>query len=160
MSISAQNQTYYFQKMNSLWIFNSSATHAGTQSVQRKTRYISWFCVDWINWGRPKKSWNLIVCCALIILVSNLNYNRNYNLIFGLLIDGILLRPDIDFTTSWWWIKNWYLTENRDYINYLHFKMDNAAGTRTLFVYIVIAVIDQSRGAKTDSGLRKCSKFK
>ncbi len=50
--------------------------------------------------------------------------------------------------------------ENRDYYNYLHFKMDNAADTQTLFVYIVIAVIDQSQGAKTDSGLRKCSKFK
>ncbi len=55
-----------------------------------------------------------------------------------------MIPPD-DLTTSWWWI-NWYLFENWNYYNYLHFKKDSAANAQSLsLVYIVIAVIDQSQ---------------
>lgn len=79
---------------------------------------------------------------------------------FGLLIDGILLRPD-GFTNSWWWIKNWYFFENWDYYNYLYFKIDSCvADAQSLFDHIVIAVIHQSQGAKIESRLGKCYKLK
>lgn len=161
ISITAQNQTYYFQKMDYSWFMNTQRNRNPrryTISTEENKIYKLILCrLD--NLGRPK-SWNFVSCCALIILVSNLNYSRNYNLMFGLLIDGILLRP-YGFTNSWRWIKNWYFFENWDYYNYLYFKIDSCvADAQSLFDHIVIAVIHQSQGAKIESRLGKCYKLK